>query len=186
MLINALQTPIASKARNEHDLAQLLLQAGSSIRRKAEAEPELEGMGTTGTIALICRATLFWAHVGDSRLYLARQERLMQISRDHTFIQDLLDDGTLSHEKAREHPLRNMLDQCVGCGSLQPDSGRISLQARDKLLLCSDGLTLHVLEQEIQNSLQSESARQTAEDLLNLALQAGGRDNITVLVVFTP
>ncbi len=181
IVMNVLLQSQASKIQNELDLVRLLLQADKDIRHKVEANSGLEGMGSTATIALIDTKIVFWAHVGDSRLYLVRKGRVKQISIDHRFIQDLLDDGTLSREEARRHPLRNVLDQSVGCGNMLPESGRFSLVVGDVIMLCSDGLTRHVSDDQIQRMLGDTNARRIATNLLQSALQAGGRDNITVL-----
>jgi protein phosphatase len=182
ILMNVLLRSQTSQIQGEQCLVRLLLQADKEIRHKVEVYSKLEGLGTTATIALIDQKSVIWAHVGDSRLYLSRNDRLKQISTDHRFIQDLLDDGTLSQEEARQHPLRNVLDQCVGCGNMLPESGRFSLVAGDVIMLCSDGLTRHVSDEQIQRTFGDKNARRMANNLLQSALQAGGRDNVTVLV----
>ena len=97
--------------------------------------------------------------------------------------QDLVADGTLSQEEAAKHPMRNVLDQCVGCGSLKADGGRFKIMAGDRLLLCSDGLIKHVSNDSIKAALAEGNARRAVEKLLDLALHAGGKDNVTVVVM---
>jgi len=167
----------------EKGLADILEKAGKKIRRRAQEKTELEGMGTTATLAFVTNGTAYWAHVGDSRLYLYRDGELTQITSDHVFIQELIDDGTLSRSDAERHPLRNMLDQCVGCMDMIPDSGRFAFLPGDKLLLCSDGLTRQVSNDKIKAVLENDNARTVSEQLVKKALEAGGSDNITVVVL---
>jgi protein phosphatase len=166
----------------ELDLCAALQAAGREIADRVREDPGLEGMGTTATVVLVAGGRARWCHVGDSRLYLYRAGSLEQITTDHTFVQELLDDGTLTQEEAASHPLRNVLDQCVGCAALDPDNGSFPLQDGDRLLLCSDGLTRHVTEQEIASLLAGEDPREIGERLVRGALNAGGKDNVTVAV----
>lgn len=176
------QSRIAQRA-TEGDLSQIIEQANRQIMQRAENETGFEDMGTTATVVLVRRDTAYWSHVGDSRFYHFRKGLLKQISSDHTFVQELVDDGTLSREQADRHPLRNMLDQCVGCGPLKAESGRFALMAGDRLLLCSDGLVKHLSDQQIKAVLESGTARQTVESLVDQALDAGGEDNVTVVIM---
>ena len=107
-------------------------------------------------------------------------------SLDHTFVQDLVADGTLSQEEADRHPMRNVLDQCVGCGSLKVESGRFKVMAGDRLLLCSDGLIKHVSDDSIKTVLAEGTARHAVEELLDQALHAGGKDNVTIVIMDIP
>ncbi len=157
--------------------------ANDKIRQRAKETPDLEGMGSTATVVVVGKDTAYWSHVGDSRLYHFHPGTLTQISTDHTFVQDLVADGTLSQEEAGRHPLRNVLDQCVGCGNLKADSGRFKIMAGDRLLLCSDGLIKHVSDDSIKTALAEGNARQAVEELLDQALDAGGTDNVTVVVM---
>lgn len=169
----------------EKGLADILEKAGKKIRHRAQEKTELEGMGTTATLALVANGMAYWAHVGDSRLYLYRDGELTQITSDHVFIQEFIDDGTLSQYDAERHPLRNMLDQCVGCMDMIPDSGRFPVQPGDKLLLCSDGLTRQVPDDKIKEVLENDNARTVSERLVEKALEAGGTDNVTVVALVT-
>jgi PPM family protein phosphatase len=183
MVTDILQEYQPSPNPTEKDLADILEKAGKKIQCRAQKEIGLEGMGTTATLALVAHDMAYWSHVGDSRLYLYRDGRLTQITSDHVFIQELIDDGTLSKLDAERHPLRNMLDQCVGCMDMAPDSGRFPLLPGDKLLLCSDGLTRQVLDDKIKEVLENDDARTITELLVEKALEAGGRDNVTVVAL---
>lgn len=186
IVVDALQKHHFPSEANAQNLTDILVNAGEKIIRRADTEPELEGMGTTATVAFVHNGRVSWSHVGDSRLYLFRDDRLVQITTDHTFVQDLIDDGILSQHDADQHPLRNMLDQCVGCLHLVPDSGSFRLKEEDKLLICSDGLTRQVSENDIKTILQNHSISSIAERLVRLALAAGGKDNVTVVVMKYP
>lgn len=183
IVVDALKDYQIASGISAQNLTDILVNAGKKIIRRAEAETELDGMGTTATVAVVQNGRVFWSHVGDSRLYLFRNDRLTQITRDHTFLQELVDDGTLSQFDADRHPLRNMLDQCVGCSHLVPDSGTFRLKPDDILLLCSDGLTRHVPENKIKTILQKHDISSVPEQLVRMALEAGGQDNVTVVVM---
>jgi len=186
MVIDDLHTSLIGTGGFEDKLKQILLKANEQVRQQAEKNPELEGMGTTATVVLVSRDTAYWSHVGDSRLYHFYTGTLTQITTDHTFVQDLVADGTLSQEEADRHPLRNVLDQCVGCGSLKAESGQFKIMAGERLLLCSDGLIKHVSDDSIKTALEQGNARQAVEELLDQALNAGGKDNVTVIVMSIP
>ncbi len=181
-----LDTIMIGPGEFERDLNQIFAEANEEIRKRAKESPELEGMGTTTTVVLVSQDTAYWSHVGDSRLYHFHTGSLNQITTDHTFIQELVADGTMSQEEADRHPLRNVLDQCVGCGKLEVDSGRFKIVAGDRLLLCSDGLIKHVSDDSIKTVLAQGNARQAVENLLDQALHAGGKDNVTIVVMDIP
>lgn len=186
MVIDFLGAVSTDPGEFEHHLNQILSEANEKIRQRAMETPDLEGMGTTATVVVVSQDTAYWAHVGDSRLYYFHLGSLKQITIDHTFVQDLITDGTLSQEEAERHPLRNVLDQCVGCDSLKVDSGKFNISPGDRLLLCSDGLIKHISDDSIKIVLAEYNARQAVEKLLDQALRAGGKDNVTVVVMDIP
>ncbi len=141
------------------------MKAEKQIHKKVKNNSGLEGMGTTATIAVSYKNKVFWTHVGDSRMYLFHDKKIKQITTDHTFIQDLIDDSTLTLDQAKKHPLRNMLDQCVGCDEMDPDSGMLKIKKNDRLLLCSDGLTKHLSDLQIESILQENLFRKQAKNL---------------------
>lgn len=166
----------------EGDLACLFHGAGRKIIERSDAEPALRDMGTTATAVLLTEQKAYWAHVGDSRLYSQRNGQIQQITTDHTFVQDLIQDGTLTQKDAERHPLKNMLNQCVGCAELKPDTGWFSFLPGDKLLLCSDGLSRYVSKEAISDGFAEGGAGKIADHLVQSALAAGGRDNVTLVV----
>ena len=183
MVIDFLDTIPIGPGEYENDLTQILSKANEKIRQRARETPDLEGMGTTATVVVVSRDTAYWSHVGDSRIYHFHTGTLKQITTDQTFVQDLVADGTLSQEEADRHPMRNVLDQCVGCGSLKVESGRFKVMAGDRLLLCSDGLIKHVSDDSIKTVLAEGTARHAVEELLDQALHAGGKDNVTIVIM---
>lgn len=167
----------------EHDLARILDRAGRTILKRTDEQPGLKDMGTTATVVLLTKQQAYWVHSGDSRLYVKQKGKIRQITTDHTFVQDLIQDGTLTQKEAERHPLKNVLDQCVGCAELKPDSGRLPFGPGEKLLLCSDGLSRYVSEEAISKALDGKEAGEIADRLVQSALEAGGRDNVTVVVL---
>jgi protein phosphatase len=155
-----------------------------ALVRRGEAEPELSGMGTTMTVAYCVGRDLFIAHVGDSRAYLFRNGRLQQLTRDHTHVQMMLDAGTISREEAATHQLRHVLTNVLGGNAelKDVDIDRLGVADHDRLLLCTDGLTEVVGDQEISEILgRMKSPELACRSLVDLALERGGPDNVTVV-----
>lgn len=141
-------------------------------------------MGTTATLFHREGEQGIWAHVGDSRIYLLRGQELCQITRDHSLVEDLVENGSITREEARNHPRKNILTRAVGAEeNLLVDTGSLRLQNGDRLLLCSDGLTNMVTDAQIQEILQDGHPMDKAAVLVQKALEAGGTDNITAIVV---
>jgi protein phosphatase len=155
------------------------------ITRKSEANRKLFGMGTTLTMAYSVGVHLFLIHVGDSRAYLFRRGQLQQLTRDHTVAQALADAGHIKQGDVRRHPKRNTLTNYLGGhrGKIKADVRWLRLEHGDRLLLCSDGLSDMVGDPEIARSLATRSDPGIAAlELQRLALENGGKDNITVVV----
>jgi len=148
-------------------------------------QPELSGMGSTLVLAIIRKGRLLIAHVGDSRGYLLRNGRLSRLTRDHSLIQELLDNGSITPAEAAVHPYRAVVTQCIGIpGRLNPAFRHLQLHAGDRLLLCSDGLTNMLDDLLIADILGRDAdAATVSHDLIQAANDAGGVDNITVVVV---
>lgn len=165
-------------------LASVLKEADAAIARMVVANPALEGMGATVTSVVVADGKVYWAHVGDSRLYLLRNNMLKQITTDHSFLQTFLDEGTMTPEQVARHPFRNVLDQCVGCSECSPDHGIFETIQRDCILLSSDGLHKFVPEKDILSILSFDDTPEKCVSLLiSAALKHGGKDNITAIVV---
>jgi|SoiMethySBSTD1v2_1073268.scaffolds.fasta_scaffold57234_4 serine/threonine protein phosphatase PrpC len=159
--------------------------ADAAIRKQALSDPSLGRMGTTLTLAVSLAADLFVIHVGDSRAYLLRNGQLQQLTRDQTVVQSLLDAGVLTHQQAATHNMRHVLTQALGqhADKLKIEVQSLKLADGDCLLLCTDGLTDMVPDGEISAVLvNSGKAEQQCQLLMDKALEAGGKDNITVVV----
>lgn len=154
------------------------------VYQAALAEAGYAGMGTTVTAALVIRDQLLLAHVGDSRLYLYRQGRLQLLTRDHSLVQELVDEGLVNPEEAQFHPRRHILTRAVGTDEcVEVDTLIISLEPQDLLLLCTDGLTNSVTAAEIEETLgRLGSLAARGQALLDLANARGGEDNVTVIL----
>jgi protein phosphatase len=162
-----------------------LQQADARLFEEAERHGELEGMGTTLTLAFAVDWKLFVAHAGDSRCYLFSDGELRQLTHDHTVVADLVRRGALSPQEATRHPFRRMVTNVLGGNEpgVRVELHRLGLEAGDVLLLCSDGLTEMVPDPEIAAVLADEpEPQQACERLVALANERGGRDNITVVV----
>jgi len=168
---------------NEKALSTVLKTADRAIHEKSTANSDLTGMGSTATFALIRAGVLYWAHVGDSRLYIFREHQLRQITRDQNMAQFLVESGEITPEEAMYHPSRNHLDQSVGCGICTPDAGRLKVCDGDWILLTTDGLHGEVPAALISSVLdKSGNIEDKAKALVNAGLDAGGYDNITVVL----
>lgn len=183
--------PKAASGRPDPEalLLQALLTADRQVYQRGEAEPALSGMGST-VVALLLRGTEAWyTHAGDSRLYLFSRGRLRQLTLDHSLVQEMVEAGRLSPEDAENHPDRHLLTQSLG-GHLEPGqirASRLRLSAGDLLLLCSDGLSGPLPSEDISRVLeQDQPLQRRAERLIELALAAGGSDNVTVQLVSIP
>lgn len=160
-------------------------QADAQILEQAAENPELKGMGTTLTMAFQLGAQLCIVHVGDSRAYMYRDGQLHQLTRDHTLVAEMVRSGAIREDQVAKHHLRNVITNVVGGPQLgvKVEARAFELQAGDRLLLCSDGLTEMVNNDAISATLDREPEPETAaKALLTQANDAGGRDNITVIV----
>jgi len=165
------------------------LEAHATVRREAEARaqaaglPEAKGMATTLTLAIGVWPWMYVVQVGDSRCYYFWNGELSQITRDQTFAQDLVDRGALPKERVKASPFNHVLASAIGAREATPVVTRFDIRRRGcVILLCSDGLTKHVSDEEIAHELgRMESSEQVCRTLLDLALERGGSDNITIL-----
>lgn len=166
-------------------LQDVIAELSSCLRSKTENQPGLDGMGATVVAALIRQSQALIGHLGDSRAYLWRQGTLQQLTKDHSLVQLLLDCGEISSEEAVSHPSRGHLTRYVGMAEpVLPEIRFVQLQPGDRLLLCSDGLTNMLKDDELVTILNQEGSLQEAcQELIDSANAAEGRDNITALIV---
>ena len=176
------QAPWSDKTKRLSSAAHL---ANKKIFDSAQKHPEQRGMGATLTAAWIDGSKLSIAHVGDSRAYLLRSGALQQLTSDHSLVAEQVRHGVLTAAEAETSDMQSVLLRALGShAEVEVDAEEHTLFARDILLLCSDGLTRMVIEPEIAATLQTEpDANKAANRLVQLANEAGGTDNITVVVV---
>lgn len=161
-----------------------LQRTNERLYKKAQEDTSLRGMGTTVTAIQLDHSSANIAHVGDSRLYLMRGGQLKQISRDHSWVQEQVDAGVISEAEARVHPLKNIITRSLGHDrELMVDLLREEYRTGDRFLLCSDGLTNMVPDARIAETLGAATPDAAVEELIRLALEAGGQDNITAVIV---
>ena len=180
--------PPADPATTAATLRGAVLNANKKLRETVLERPELSGMGTTFVGFITVEDQLAVAHIGDSRLYLFRDNTLRQITHDHTFVQHLVDAGKITEEEAKTHPRRSVLMRVLGDVDAAPkiDSEVLHTRPGDVWLLCSDGLCGYVEDQDIEKVLRRRHTLQGAVDaLIDKALAHGAPDNVTVVLVGT-
>lgn len=176
-------------------LSEAAAEANAAVYAMAQERPELAGMGTTLIAALICGSALYIANIGDSRLYVVTDTEIKKITRDHSFVQYLVDMGQLTPEEAAKSPHRNIITRAIGSDrTVETDTFTVSLAGGGSryILLCSDGLTNYVTVEKIRSVLTANEGgfdRAALESkviaLVEAANEAGGGDNITALVIYT-
>ncbi|MCE6991373.1 Stp1/IreP family PP2C-type Ser/Thr phosphatase [Dyadobacter sp. CY323] len=170
---------------SEESLFLAFTKANRSIWQSATRNAHQKGMGTTCTALAIVDTKLFLAHVGDSRAYLLKKGQIFQLSKDHTYVQNLVDQGVITPSEAEKHPERNVLTRAMGThGKVEIDVTALphSFEDDDRLLICSDGLYDYLTNDEIAQLMLFPVLNEAAYQLIDLAKQRGGHDNITVLL----
>ena len=157
--------------------------ANMVVYEKSKENPELQGMGTTLEICLIYNNKVYIGHIGDSRIYRIRKEFIRKLTQDHSYVQKLLKEGTITKEQAAHHPQKNMLMKALGCNAfVEPDIMVKGFVKDDILIMCSDGLT-NMVDQDTIYEMASKNIEQATKDLVNLANERGGYDNVTVIII---
>jgi len=174
----------------ESDVQSALLSgfraAHQKIQSYAVSHPALEGMGTTCTTVALVGRQLYFAHVGDSRLYLVRDASITRLTQDHSYVSRLVAHGVISSEEAEFHPQRHILTAALGAGSeVEPDapSAPLELHSGDQIVLCTDGLWGVVGDEQIRKVVASQGPEEACRELVQMARDRGGPDNITLQVV---
>lgn len=165
-------------------LASTLARANDRLIERVEDDPALSGMGTTVCGFVLAEDRLAVANIGDSRAYLVRDGELHRVTRDHSWVQSLVDDGRITEDEALEHPHKNLVLKVLnGAAQHEPDLGWLDIQAGDRLMICSDGLCGLVTDAAMAPVLiASKSREETLDELVALAHAAGGHDNITIVL----
>lgn len=183
--VDALRTLVDASASLAEKLRYAVASANREIFAAARAKPDLAGMGTTLVALLASEARVALAHVGDSRAYLIRGRRIRQLTDDHSLVAELVRRREITARAARGHPHRHVLTRALGVRrSVEPDLAELTPFANDTFVLCSDGLTGHVGDDEIADTVLSAIDLESGcERLVDLANSRGGEDNITVVLV---
>ncbi len=170
--------------QEEPFLKKALLYANRFVFQKAAHEEALAGMGTTAVCALVRSGNAYLCHAGDSRAYLIRDGKLTQLTHDHSYVQELVDCGTITEEEAEHHPQKNIITKALGVDyRLEPEFTAAKLKREDRLLLCTDGLTNMVPVEEMEELLAQGTFYDLPDRLIEAANAHGGSDNITALLL---
>lgn len=157
--------------------------ANNVVFEMSRQQKELEQMGTTLEVCVIYNNRIHIGHIGDSRIYRIRQGIMRKLTVDHSYVQKLVKDGTITKEEAINHPKKNMLMKALGCEpEIEPDIMVKGFNPNDVILICSDGLTNMIAEQEILNIVESDIQNAT-QNLIRKAKELGGYDNITTIII---
>lgn len=182
------KTIVDSVKRSREDLPITIIrnaiqQANRAVMEKSQIDIDLEGMGTTVVVATVIDGELCVGNVGDSRLYLVG-DTIEQITKDHSYVQEMVRRGEIAPEIARTHPDRNIITRAIGGGNyIEVDFFEMELNEKDRILMCSDGLTDMLEDQEIFEIVNGrQDMAGIAEDLIDAANEHGGNDNITVIL----
>ena len=184
---NYIENNFADTPKNKESLIQLIASsveyANMVVYEKSKEAPELEGMGTTLEICLIYNNRAYIAHIGDSRIYRIRKEFMRKITKDHSYVQKLVEDGTITKEEAAIHPKKNMLMKALGCNAfVEPDVTIKGFLKGDTIIICSDGLINMVTQDEIYQITTSKFEYAPSE-LIEKANRKGGYDNISLIII---
>ncbi len=179
-----LEESTGENGKPEYLLASVMAAANVEIYDTAQSRPELDGMGTTVVAVLIRGSVAYVSHVGDSRLYLFRDGSLQAVTRDHSVVQEMIEKGQITEEQAKTHPRKHFITRALGVS--HDENGEfdtLDLQNGDRLLLCTDGLTNMADRQVVENILTDSSIEDAVPALIQAALDRGGTDNVTVVLV---
>ena len=159
--------------------------ANQEILEYTVKNPESSGMGTTTVCALVKGNNIHLANVGDSRAYVISDDGIRRVTKDHSYVQSLIDEGQITEEEARDHPQKNVITKAVGImESVEPDTMKLTLDDDESLLLCCDGVIAHLTDEDIHKIICNENNPQNAcQQIVDLANQRGGSDNISLIIL---
>ncbi|MBQ7047120.1 MAG: Stp1/IreP family PP2C-type Ser/Thr phosphatase [Oscillospiraceae bacterium] len=168
----------------KHMLISVIETANASIYEMSQSIESLNGMGTTVVAAIVRDNMLYLAHAGDSRAYRISDDGIRQLTRDHSVVQDMVEQGKLTQEQAKEYPGKNIITRALGVGDyIDVDFSQEELDVKDVIVICTDGLTNYVETDDIYNATRNDHYYEIADRLVNLANENGGGDNITVVAI---
>lgn len=198
LLMEELTSYIAGESDIEHELEEnglplkarvlekAIIKANSAVFHVSQTQPNCEGMGTTIIASMFYDNKVAIGHIGDSRVYRFRDNKLEQVTKDHSFVQELIDKGLYTEEEAKASNKKNVVTKALGVSpAVEPEVHEHKVKVGDVLLMCSDGLTDLVADADIEKTFQNLSGNlaATANQLVELANASGGRDNISVILV---
>lgn len=189
MLVDIVTNHLKNKLSKSLDYVEVgeqirrsIINANGIIYNYSKKHYKVMGMGTTASVAMIYNKKLITAHVGDSRVYLVKDDGIEQITKDHSFVQELLTRGEITLEEAKHHPKKNFITRAVGVDDFVKVDVTIKSYEGGVVFICSDGLTNYVGDEEIKEHIKNGSNLQdTAQKLIDLANERGGKDNITIV-----
>ena len=187
--LSAISRSVISELVNDTPFTKLLEQgiqnANQDILDYTTRNPESSGMGTTSVCAIVEGNAVHLANVGDSRAYVISDDEIRRVTKDHSFVQSLVDQGEITEAESREHPQKNVITKAVGIGtSIEVDTMRLTLDSDESLLLCCDGVIAHLPDDDIHKIIRDSPDPQTAcQEIVDMANERGGSDNISLIIL---
>ena len=187
--LSAISRSVISELVNDTPFTKLLEQgiqnANQDILDYTARHPESSGMGTTSVCAIVEGNAVHLANVGDSRAYVISDDEIRRVTKDHSFVQSLVDQGEITEAESREHPQKNVITKAVGIGtSIEADTMRLTLDSDESLLLCCDGVIAHLPDDDIHKIIRDSPDPQTAcQGIVDMANERGGSDNISLIIL---
>ncbi len=170
--------------KKENLVLDAMIEANQQILKHASCNPDTMGMGTTMTFMYWQKGLVYIGHIGDSRAYMISQGEITQLTNDHSYVGELLRRGGITEEDAANHPKRNLLMRALGyMEDVEVDIIQKNINDNDYILLCTDGLFNVLDKEEIKDIILNHSVKEAVEKLVNIALERGGHDNITAVLV---
>ena len=187
--LNTLTKSVVPELFGEKSFTELLENGIKNANREildyTSKNPESSGMGTTAVCALVKGNDVHLANVGDSRAYVISNDEIRRVTKDHSYVQALIDEGKITEEEAREHPQKNVITKAVGImESVEPDTMKLTLDNDESLLLCCDGVIAHLPDEDIHKIISDTDDPQNAcQQIVDLANERGGTDNISLIIL---
>ena len=185
-IIDGIEKTGYERDKLEELLRKAIVDANRYVYNKSKGNSEYEGMGTTISVALVVKNKVYIGHIGDSRIYRIRKHIMRQLTKDHSYVQELLRNKTITREEAENHPQKNILLKVLGCEpEIEPDIMVKGFIKDDILLLCSDGLTNMIDKDDIHEMISDgkHNLKETCTNLISCANNNGGYDNISVILI---
>ena len=180
---NNLYSTLPEKNEIEKLILNAIEYANMVVYEKSKENENLSGMGTTLEVCLIYNNMVYVAHIGDSRVYLIRDNKIKQLTTDHSYVENLIKEGKITKEEAINHPKKNIITKALGCSAfVEPDIMQIKIKSQDIIIMTSDGLTNKVRDEKIYEII-NKNIEASVESLIKEANELGGNDNITTIVI---